>query len=53
VNEPQKAYEMNFMDIIVVPKSVGRYRIKNLGDQPVVVYKVLPKPKYELGEITR
>jgi hypothetical protein len=32
---------MNFLDLVVVPANIGEYEIENLGNQPVVVYKVL------------
>ncbi len=34
-------YEMNYLDIIVVPACLGAYRIENMGDHPVSVHKTL------------
>lgn len=42
-NNPERSYTMNFLDIVVVPAEVGDYEIVNLGNQPVVVYKVMVK----------
>ena len=36
-------YEMNSMDIVVVPAYFGRYRVINLGDGTVTVHKTLLK----------
>jgi mannose-6-phosphate isomerase class I len=41
--DPQKNYTMRYLDIIVVPASLGEYVITNYQDHPVVVYKVLVK----------
>lgn len=40
-NNPERSYTMNYLDIIVVPADIGEYEVVNLGNQPVVVYKVM------------
>lgn len=40
-NDRSRCYTMNFLDLVVVPANIGEYEIENLGNQPVVVYKVL------------
>jgi mannose-6-phosphate isomerase len=39
LGDPSKCYTMNYLDMVVVPASVGAYRIRNLGDQPICVHK--------------
>ena len=44
---PEKCYEADFMDLVVVPASVGRYVIENLGAGPVRIHKTLLRDGYE------
>ena len=39
VEDPQKSFVMNSLDIVVVPASLGRYTIENLGIGSVTVHK--------------
>ena len=41
--DPSLCYHMNFLDMVVVPASVGEYEIINEGSQPVVVHKTYLK----------
>ncbi len=43
VDDPGLYYIQNYLDIVIVPAVMGRYIIKNLGDQPVCVHKTLLK----------
>ena len=47
LDHPEKCYEADFMDLVVVPASVGRYVIENLGAGPVRVHKSLLRDGYE------
>ena len=47
IDNPELCYYQNYMDIIVVPASVGKYRIRNLGNQPVKVHKTCLKNGFE------
>ena len=47
LDHPEKCYEADFMDLVVVPASVGRYVIENLGAGPVRVHKTLLRDGYE------
>ncbi len=38
-SNPSLCYDMNYLDMVVVPASVGEYEIINHGKQPVVVHK--------------
>jgi mannose-6-phosphate isomerase len=39
--DPARSYTMNYLDVVVVPASLGRYILINRGNQPVVVHKTL------------
>ena len=41
--DPSKCFVMNSMDIVVVPASLGRYTVTNLGVGTVTVHKTLLK----------
>jgi mannose-6-phosphate isomerase len=40
---PELCFTQNYLEIIIVPATMGKYRIKNLGDQPVSVHKTMIK----------
>ena len=39
INDPTLYYDMNYLDMAVIPASFGAYRIKNLGVGTVTVHK--------------
>ena len=41
--DPSKCFVMNSMDIVVVPASLGKYTVTNLGVGTVTVHKTLLK----------
>jgi mannose-6-phosphate isomerase class I len=43
MNDESCCYTMRYLDIVVVPASVGAYRIENLGNQPAAIHKTLLK----------
>ncbi len=43
IEHPELAYELDYMDIVVVPATLGRYRIVNLSKGPIVIHKTLLK----------
>lgn len=47
IDNPSLCYKQKFLDIIVVPASVGRYRIRNLTNNPVIVHKTMLKEGFE------
>lgn len=47
LDHPGHAYTQNFLDVIVVPADMGRYIIRNLGNQPVYVHKTMLKDGFE------
>lgn len=42
-DHPELNYTQEFMDVVVVPANMGRYVIKNLGDQPISIHKTMLK----------
>lgn len=51
VKDPELCYYQDFLDIILVPASVGEYRIINLGNQPVTIHKTCLKDGFENDEL--
>ena len=47
---PERSYIQNYLDVVVVPAGMGRYVIRNLGNQTVCIHKTCLKPNY-LGAI--
>ncbi len=43
VENPEHGFQMQFMDIVVVPANMGRYVIENLGTEPICVHKTMLK----------
>jgi mannose-6-phosphate isomerase class I len=41
--DPEKKYELNFLDTIIIPASIGEYEIINLGPKPAKIVKALVK----------
>lgn len=47
---PERFYDASFMDVIVVPASLGQYEIINLGAEPIRIHKTLLKDGFEKCE---
>ena len=47
LSDPKQRYEQNYLDVVVVPASVGKYVIRNLGNQPVVIHKTMLKDGFQ------
>lgn len=43
LENPELSYSQNYLDVIIVPANMGKYRITNLGNQPVCVHKTMLK----------
>ncbi len=43
LENPELRYVQNFLDIIIVPAIMGKYIIKNTGNQPVCIHKTMIK----------
>lgn len=42
-DHPELCYTQNYLDIIIVPANMGKYTIKNLGNQSVCIHKTMLK----------
>lgn len=42
-SDPKRSYQASYLDMVVVPANVGKYRIRNLGNQHAIVHKTLLK----------
>lgn len=45
------SYTQNYLDVIVVPANMGKYKITNLGNQPVCVHKTMLKNGFANEEL--
>lgn len=52
LENPALSYVQSYLDVVVVPASLGRYVIENLGDQPVCVHKTMLKDGFENDSIS-
>ena len=43
LDHPELCYEQHYLDVVVVPASIGKYVVKNLGNQPVYMHKTMLK----------
>jgi mannose-6-phosphate isomerase class I len=43
LDNPELSYTQEYLDVVVVPANMGRYVIKNLGNQPVCIHKTMLK----------
>ena len=43
LDNPELYFMQNYLDMVVVPANVGRYVVRNLGNQPVCVHKTMLK----------
>ncbi len=43
LKDPALKYEQHFLDVVIVPANMGEYVIKNEGNQPVSIHKVMLK----------
>ncbi len=50
IDHPEMNYHADFLDIVCVPASVGRYKIVNLGPCPVIIHKTMLKDGFENEE---
>lgn len=44
---PDLYYDQNYLDVVVVPASIGEYVIENTGYQPCVVHKTMLREGYQ------
>lgn len=46
LDHPERSFTAKFLDLVVVPANIGRYVIKNLGDQPIRIHKTMLKDDF-------
>ena len=46
---PERYYDADYLDMVVVPADMGEYVIENLGKEPVCIHKTLLKEGFENG----
>jgi mannose-6-phosphate isomerase len=46
ISHPELSYSQKYLDVIIIPANMGEYTIKNLGNQPVCIHKVMLKDGY-------
>ncbi|RIH67303.1 phosphoheptose isomerase [Mariniphaga sediminis] len=51
LDNPELSYTQNYLDMVIVPANVGRYVVKNLGNQPVCVHKTMLKDGFSNEEL--
>lgn len=44
---PERFFDADFMDMVVVPADMGRYVVENLGNEPICVHKTMLKDGFE------
>ncbi len=47
VENPERFFDAQFMDMVVVPADMGRYIVENLGKEPICVHKTMLKDGFE------
>jgi len=46
IDDPSARYTMGYLDMVVVPASLGGYRIRNLGNHQICIHKTRLKDDY-------
>jgi mannose-6-phosphate isomerase class I len=46
LENPDFCYYQNYLDVVVIPANVGKYVVKNLGNQPVCIHKTMLKDDF-------
>lgn len=47
VEYPERHFDAEYMDMVVVPADMGRYVVENLGTEPISVHKTMLKDGFE------
>ncbi len=47
IDHPERSFEAQYLDIVVVPANMGRYVVENLRTEPVSVHKTMLKDGFE------
>ncbi len=46
IDNPERNYLQNYLDVVIVPANMGKYIIKNVGNQPICIHKTLLKDEH-------
>jgi len=47
VSNPERYFDMDFMDIVCVPADMGKYVVENLGKEPICIHKTTLREGFE------
>ena len=47
IEHPERYFDAEFMDMVVVPADMGRYVIENLRTEPICVHKTMLKDGFD------
>lgn len=50
IDHPERHFDAEYMDIVVVPADMGHYVIENLRSEPICVHKTMLKDGFESGQ---
>lgn len=53
VANPELSYTMDYLDVVVVPAALGRYVVRNLGNQPVCLHKTMLRDGFMYDRVSR
>lgn len=48
VEHPERYFDAEFMDMVVVPADMGRYVVENLGNEPICIHKTMLRDGFEM-----
>ena len=51
IEHPERSFDAEFMDLVVVPADMGRYEIINLGKEPIRIHKTMLRDGYKDVEL--
>ncbi len=46
IDYPERNFTAKYLDLVLVPANIGRYVIKNMGDQPIRIHKTMLKDNF-------
>lgn len=47
IDHPERSFDAEFMDMVVVPADMGRYAVENLGTEPICVHKTMLRDGFD------
>ena len=52
IDNPELSYTQQYLDVVVVPANMGKYKITNLGNQPVCIHKTILKDGFTRDNVS-